>query len=146
VHRYFFALKYIFLTKHIFFDKVMEKGGHASHYRQGMDGEEAAVAYLRSRGYQIRARNYRFRRAEIDILALRDGVLAVIEVKTRSNGFYEPLSHTVSRPKIQRLVKAADHFVREKGLDVDVRFDIIQLLGDRGDYQLQHLEDAFYYF
>ncbi len=120
--------------------------GLAAHYRQGLDGEEAAAAYLRGQGYRITARNYRFRKAEIDILALRDGVLAVVEVKTRSHGFYEPLSHTVSRAKIRRLVKAADHFVRERGLEVEVRFDIILVLGQRGAYRLEHLQNAFYHF
>ena len=91
-------------------------------------------------------RNSRFRRAEINILALKDGILAVVEVKTRSNGFYESLSHTVSRAKIRRLVKAADHFVRERRLGAEVRFDIIQLCGTSGRYQLQHLKNAFYYF
>lgn len=128
------------------FEMGKEKFEQAAHYQQGMAGEEAAAEYLRARGYQIRSRNYRFRRAEIDILAVKDGVLAVVEVKTRSNGFYEPLSHTVSRRKIRRLVKAADHFVREKGLDVEVRFDIIQLCGNSGNYRLEHLENAFYYF
>lgn len=123
-----------------------ENEGRAAHYVQGMAGEEAAVAYLRTQGYEIRGRNYRFRRAEIDILALKNGILAVVEVKTRSKGFYEALSHTVSRSKIRRLVKAADHFVREKGLDVEVRFDIIQLCGNSGSYQLEHLENAFFYF
>jgi putative endonuclease len=120
--------------------------GLAAHYRQGLDGEEAAAAYLRGQGYGIVARNYRFRRAEIDILALKDSVLAVVEVKTRSQGFYEPLSHAVSPAKIRRLVKAADHFVRERGLEVEVRFDIVLLFGQSGGYRLRHLENAFYHF
>ncbi|MGB5402564.1 YraN family protein [Robiginitalea sp.] len=118
----------------------------AAHYRQGMEGEEAAVAYLCAKGYEIWGRNYRFRRAEIDILAFRDEVLVVVEVKTRTKGFYKSLSHTVSPLKIQRLVRAADHFVRAHGLDLEVRFDIIQLCGKPGNYELTHLQNAFYHF
>ena len=125
---------------------VQKKKTLAAHYKQGMDGEEAAVAYLCSRGYQIYSRNYRFRKAEIDILAFKEGILAVVEVKTRTRGFYEPLSHTVSRLKIGRLVRAANHFVRERGLEVEVRFDVIQLRGQSGNYSLEHLENAFYFF
>ena len=118
----------------------------AAHYRQGIDGEEAAVAYLCAQGYEIWGRNYRFRRAEIDILAFRDGVLVVVEVKTRTRGFYKSLSHTVSPIKIQRLVRAADHFVRSNGLETEVRFDIIQLCGTSGTYDIVHLQNAFYHF
>ncbi|MGB5314631.1 MAG: YraN family protein [Robiginitalea sp.] len=118
----------------------------AAHYRQGVAGEEAAAAYLCAKGYEIWGRNYRFRRAEIDILAFGDGVLVVVEVKTRTRGFYKTLSHTVSPLKIQRLVRAADHYVRAHGLDIEVRFDIIQLCGKPGNYELVHLKNAFYYF
>ena len=124
----------------------MKENERAAHYRQGMAGEEAAAAFLTAQGYQICFRNFRFRKAEIDILALKGGILAVVEVKTRTHGFYEPLSHTVSPLKIKRLVKAADHFVRQRGLDVEVRFDIIQIWGAQGGFRLKHLENAFYYF
>ena len=119
---------------------------HPNHYERGMNGEARAVAYLKREGYEILYRNYRFQRAEIDILALHGDSLVVVEVKTRSAHFYEALSDTVSRAKIARLVRAADHFVRERGLDVEVRFDIIQLTGTPGKYTLTHWEDAFYYF
>jgi len=118
----------------------------AAHYRQGLDGEEAAVAYLCAKGYEIWGRNYRFRRAEIDILAFMDGVLVVVEVKTRTRGFYKSLSHTISPLKIQRLVRAADHYIRANGLEIEVRFDIIQLCGKPGNYDIVHLRNAFYHF
>jgi putative endonuclease len=129
-----------------FLEMSLRKKVLAAHYRQGRDGEEAAVDYLCAEGYEIRGRNYRFRRAEIDILAFRDGVLVVVEVKTRTRGFYKSLSHTISPSKIQRLVRAADHFVRANGLETEVRFDIIQLCGKPGNYDIVHLRNAFYHF
>lgn len=123
-----------------------EKRTLAAHYRQGVDGEESAVVYLCAKGYEIWGRNYRYRRAEIDILAFKDGVLVVVEVKTRTRGFYKSLSHTVSPLKIQRLVRAANHYVRTNGLDLEVRFDIIQLCGKPGNYHIVHHQNAFYHF
>lgn len=117
-----------------------------SSYKKGMDGEANAVAYLESAGYIILRQNYRYRRAEIDILALQGSCLAVVEVKTRARSFYASLSDSIPRAKIRRLVMAADHFIQEHGLDVEVRFDIIQIKGKPGDVQLKHLKDAFYYF
>jgi len=126
--------------------KIMVQEANPNHYERGMEGEEQAVAYLKREGYAILCRNYRYQRAEIDILAKCGALLVVVEVKTRTDHFYEALSDTVSKSKIARLVKAADYFVRERGLDVEVRFDIIQLTGTPGGYTLIHWEDAFYYF
>jgi putative endonuclease len=56
----------------------------AQHYDLGKKGEELAADHLLSKGYQILARNYRFEKAEVDILAKKSGFLVVVEVKTRS--------------------------------------------------------------
>ncbi|MFM1878146.1 MAG: hypothetical protein RLZZ241_1012 [Bacteroidota bacterium] len=112
----------------------------------GYLGEDAAVAFLKLKGYQILERNYRYRRAEIDILASLGGILAVVEVKTRTGGFYEALTDSISRPKISRLVLASHHFVRERRLNLEVRFDIIQIIRESDGLQIIHLEDAFYFF
>lgn len=127
-------------------EESMEARPEPDHYERGMEGEAYAVAYLRQEGYEILCRNFRHQKAEVDILARRGTLLVVVEVKTRTDHFYEALSDTVSRRKIARLVKAADYFVRERGLEVEVRFDIIQLTGTPGKYTLTHWEDAFYYF
>lgn len=124
----------------------MQKEGPFSPYESGMAGEDKAVSYLISEGYKIVSRNYRYRRAEIDILALKEDCLAVVEVKTRSSHFYERLSQCIPKPKIRRIVMAADHFVRQRGLSVEVRFDIIQVEGTDGNYRVTHTKDAFYYF
>ncbi len=124
----------------------MDKDRPFTSYESGMAGEDAAVSYLLSVGYKILSRNFRYRRAEIDILALKDHCLAVVEVKTRSTEFYERLSQCIPKPKIRRIVKAADHYVRLRGLSVEVRFDIIQVEGKAGDYRLTHTKDAFYHF
>ena len=111
-----------------------------------MAGEAIAVAYLLSRDYEILVRNYRYRRAEIDILALQGDCLAVVEVKVRSGRPVETSSERVPRSKIKRLVMAADHFVRERRLEVEVRFDIILLHREGGRYRLEHLQNAFFHF
>ena len=57
----------------------------AHHNELGKKGEDMAVAYLMRHGYQILARNFRFEKAEVDILAQKDNILAAIEVKTRAS-------------------------------------------------------------
>lgn len=112
----------------------------------GCQGEDAAVAFLKQKGYCILERNYRYRRAEIDIVACTGSLLVIVEVKTRTGSFYEALTDSISRTKINRIVLAAHHFVREHRLNLEVRFDIIQIIRKNGDHVLIHLEDAFYFF
>ena len=56
----------------------------ASHNQLGKKGEQLAVDFLIENGYDIVERNYRFNKAEVDIIAQKKDVLAIIEVKTRS--------------------------------------------------------------
>lgn len=112
----------------------------------GKYGEDLAAAYLQTQGYRIVKRNYRFRKAEIDILAFKDQLLVVVEVKTRnSKDFGDPQSF-VSKAQVQLLVQAADHYLQEQQLDAEVRFDIIAVIKNKHEQKIEHLEDAFYHF
>ncbi|MFT5753146.1 MAG: putative endonuclease, partial [Flavobacterium sp.] len=54
----------------------------AEHNELGQLGEDLAVDFLRTNGYEIIDRNWRFQKAEVDIIARKKDVLAVVEVKT----------------------------------------------------------------
>ena len=112
----------------------------------GKLGEELAVKYLISKGYTILHRNFRYRKAEIDIIARKDEVLSIVEVKSRSGGFYESISDTVSRKKRYLLVLAADAYILDNNLDIEVRFDIITILSKASGYTIEHYTDAFFHF
>ena len=56
----------------------------AEHNELGKKGEKLAIDFLLKNGYKILETNYRFLKAEVDIIAQKDEVLAVVEVKTRS--------------------------------------------------------------
>ena len=112
----------------------------------GFEGEDHAASYLERAGYRILCRNYRYRKAEIDILAQAGPFLVVVEVKTRTGNFYEALTDSIPRAKINRLVEAAHHFIQEAGVSLEVRFDIIQVIREGPGFRLVHLEDAFYFF
>jgi putative endonuclease len=117
-----------------------------AHNEFGKLGEEMAAKYLIENGYTIRYKNYRYLKAEIDILAQKDSILAVVEVKSRSSDYLQEISETVNKKKIGLLVMAADHYVIENDLDVEVRFDIITILKKGKEFKLEHLKDAFFYF
>lgn len=118
----------------------------AAHNDLGKLGEEAAVAYLKGLGYEILERNWVFQKAEIDIVALKNEVLAIVEVKTRSNTDYGDPQNFVNSKKIKLMVKAVNEYVILKNLDINIRFDIISVKKDATKLQVEHLENAFYYF
>ncbi|MEA1784497.1 YraN family protein [Arenibacter sp. GZD96] len=116
------------------------------HNEFGQEGEQRAVDFLIEKGYRIKHRNYRYQKAEIDIIAQKGEVLAIVEVKSRSSYFLEHIANTVNAKKIKLVVMAANHYVVQNDLDVDVRFDIITILKQGNRYTLTHVENAFYHF
>jgi len=85
-------------------------------------------------------------KAEIDIIAQKGTILAVVEVKTRSSVEMGLPQDFVKPKKIQLLVKAVNEYVVSNELDVTVRFDIIAIHKKDANFELDHLEEAFYYF
>ena len=118
----------------------------AEHNELGKLGEELAVNYLQKNGYSILETNWIFQKAEIDIIAQKENVLAIVEVKTRSSIEFGLPQDFVKPKKIQLLVKAVNEYVISNDLDVEVRFDIIAISKEENDFKIEHIEDAFYYF
>jgi len=117
----------------------------AEHNELGKEGEKEAIAYLKKNGYEILENNYRFKKAEIDIIALKEE-LVVVEVKTRSTDYFGNPEEFVTTKKKKLLVEAIDNYIIEKDLDVEVRFDIIAILKKGNLFEVDHIEDAFLFF
>ncbi|SDR79208.1 putative endonuclease [Formosa sp. Hel1_31_208] len=118
----------------------------ASHNDLGKYGEQLAVDFLLNKGYALLATNYVYQKAEIDIIALFEGTLAVVEVKTRSSLDFGNPQDFLKPKQIQRIIKAVNEFVLSNDLDVEVRFDIIAIVKKGSKYDIEHLENAFYHF
>ena len=118
----------------------------AQHNELGEKGEQLAIDFLIKNGYKILERNYRFLKAEVDIIAQKETVLAIVEVKTRSTAYFGNPQDFVNPKKIKLLLSAIDHYVVEKDLDVEVRFDIMAIIHQNNKTKIEHLEDAFLHF
>ena len=118
----------------------------ADHNELGKLGEELAENYLTKNGYTILETNWVFQKAEIDIIAQKANILAIVEVKTRSSIDFGLPQDFVKPKKIQLLVKAVNEYVVSRDLDVTVRFDIIAINKEGKDFNVEHIEDAFFYF
>ncbi len=118
----------------------------AAHNDLGQIGEAMAAEHLLKNGYEILERNYRYLKAEVDIIAQIGNTLCAVEVKTRSTPDFGNPQDFVKPKQIQLLVKAIDHYVSSKDLDVEVRFDIVAIIKNKSGTRLEHLENAFYHF
>lgn len=118
----------------------------AEHNVLGKQGEDLAVEYLEKHGYEIVERNYRYQKAEVDIIARKENILAAVEVKTRSTPDFGNPQDFLKQKQINSLVRAIDHYVNDRGLDVVVRFDIVAIIKNKAGTRIEHLEDAFLHF
>lgn len=117
--------------------KIMDK------LNAGQQGEDLATRYLEKKGYQILARNFRYKRAEIDIIAQKDKLLAFVEVKARSSDVFGYPEEFVDEKKATLIIGAADHYIEKNQWEGLIRFDIISVML-RPRITLRHFEDAFY--
>jgi putative endonuclease len=109
-------------------------------YHRGVQAEDAACAALEAEGWTVRARRLRTEAGEIDVVAERDGLLAIIEVKARPVLAAAALALTPRQR--DRLLAAADIVLgaHPEWGSQGVRFDLV-LVDDAGT--VRRIRDAF---
>jgi putative endonuclease len=115
----------------------------AEHNDFGKLGEDVAAKHLLEKGYKILDRNWIYQKKELDIVALKDDVLVVVEVKSRSTEYFEHPSDTITPSKIKFLVHATQGYVDSKEIEQEVRFDVISVIKQDSKFVIEHIEDAF---
>jgi putative endonuclease len=93
--------------------------------RRGRVAEWLCLWHLRLRGWHILARGWRCPAGEIDIVARRGKVLAIIEVKSRGE-FAAAAAGFATRPR-GRIARAAEAFLLQRSdlAGLDLRFDLM---------------------
>ena len=116
----------------------------AEHNDLGKWGEQIAVDYLLRKGYEIIERDWKSGHRDLDIIALDGDIVVFVEVKTRSNRMFTDPVDAVGYQKIRNLQQAANHYVKYRHIDGDVRFDIVCVTGQIDtEPEIEHIEDAF---
>ena len=116
----------------------------AEHNEFGTAGEDMAVKWLQEKGYEILHRNWRHKQYEIDMIALKNNFLHIIEVKTRNHSPFGYPEDSVGKKKFRNLQRAADEFLFLNPGHKWIQYDIlaITLFKDKEpEYFL--LEDVF---
>ena len=118
----------------------------AAHHETGINGEKMAVQYLQEKGYVILHTNWRNGKAEADIIAEKNGMLIIAEVKTRSTAYFGSPGEAVDKQKQKMLVKAAEAYLEINNIDKEVRYDVVAIVMNKKETTIDHIEDAFYPF
>lgn len=115
----------------------------AEHNDLGKLGEDFAAKYLLEKGYKILDRNWIYQKKELDIVALKNNLLVVVEVKSRSTDYFEHPADAITLSKIKFLVRATQGYVDSKEIEQEVRFDVISVIKRDSKFVIEHIEDAF---
>ncbi len=100
--------------------------GKTSDY--GCFGEDFTVKILKKNGYKIISRNYHSRFGEIDIIAIKNSIIAFVEVKTRSEGSLYSPREAVDYYKQQKCIKTAQTFLLDGFSEYQPRFDVCEVI------------------
>jgi len=113
------------------------------HIILGKKGEDEAARFLVNKGYKIRHRNWRYKANEVDIIAEKNNLLIVIEVKTRTNPDFENPKEAVTKKKQRFIIKATDAYIQKFDIQLETQFDIVAVTIQNNNIQIEHIEDAF---
>ncbi len=122
-------------------------GHYMADISKGAAGEMLAARFLRDKGYQIIAANYRCRLGEIDIIAGDRQYIAFVEVKTRNDAAIYAPREAVTKEKQRRILRTAARFLQQHPTPLQPRFDVVEIYAPQGTEtcrpQISRVENAF---
>jgi putative endonuclease len=103
-----------------------------------------AARFLLDKGYAVLHYNWRSGHKEINLIAQERDTLVFVEVKSRRSEQFGNAADAVTPEKIERLISAAEAYVKRNKVNLKFRFDIVTVVGSCEPYCIEHIEDAFY--
>jgi putative endonuclease len=110
----------------------------------GKQGEQIACDWIQTHGYQIVDRNWRCSLGELDIIASRDHLVLIIEVKTRISASLEPVYAKLDVRKREKLALLSEMYTQSYPWHGEWRVDGIAIAlspSNPSRYQLHHAEN-----
>jgi putative endonuclease len=127
--------------RELFSRRPRKLGPNSSRAQRGQFGEDLAVDYCqRTLGYRIIARNWRYKRDELDIICWDSGVLVFVEVRARAAHALVRGFHSVDAHKKKVLLRGCKSYINQlQNPPKHFRFDVIDVsISDDGEGQLHH--------
>lgn len=113
----------------------------------GSFGEAQTAEYLRKKGFQIVAMNYRTRLGEIDVIAADRRFIVFVEVKLRKNARFAQAREFVTSSKQRRIIATAQEWLQLHETKLQPRFDVMEIYApggpDPAQLEFNHIENAF---
>ncbi len=94
----------------------------------GDKGETLAIQFFETNGYAILEKNWRYSRYELDIIASKNEILHIIEVKTRTNTHFGAPHEGVTPKKFEQILKGAEAYLYEHPEWTKVQYDVLSIL------------------
>ena len=118
-----------------------------SKNKLGKFGEKKAKEFLESKGYELLTSNFRYDRAEVDLIFKdeKNKIVIFVEVKTRRNKKFGEPEESINKTKQNQIKKAAEGFISENDefMDYDLRIDTVSVFLDGNGIIINHIENAF---
>lgn len=112
------------------------------HTEVGKEGEAVARDYLEKKGYRVITQNWRTKYGEIDLIALHQGVLIFIEVRTKTHERFGIPEESINTKKQSRMINNAQAYMaihRHRGPS---RIDAVcVVLGHGSPARIDHYEN-----
>ncbi|MDB0027069.1 YraN family protein [Flavobacteriales bacterium] len=115
----------------------------AKHNKLGKDGELIAFMILQKDGYNILQTNWKYQKAEVDVIAQKDGFLIFIEVKTRGSKKFGNQSDSIDKKKISLYKDAVKGYLEQYPSDLEVRFDVVNIIIGKDETEIEHIPNVF---
>lgn len=115
-----------------------------NQHELGIYGESMAERFLKNQGYEIVAKNIRFKKWEVDLVALDDNELVIVEVKTRQTAEIGEPWRAVTKNKQRQIIAVAHDYICRHQIDRNTRFDIISIVHNTYRTDIEHIKHAFY--
>lgn len=116
-----------------------------SNKSKGDHGEQIATDFLLEKGFSILERNWRHHHLEVDIIASKDGLLHIVEVKTRYSLRFGRPEESITKDKMQFLKNAAEAYQYRNPFWKYLQFDVIAItLVNEKPREVFMIEDVYF--
>jgi putative endonuclease len=115
----------------------------AHHNKLGKDGELIALMFLQKKGFSILKTNWRFQKAEVDIIAQDNNFLVFVEVKTRGSSKFGKPEDAINENKIALYKDAAEGYLEQYLIEAEIRFDIVSIIIEKDETEIEYIPNAF---
>ncbi|MBR5856341.1 MAG: YraN family protein [Bacteroidales bacterium] len=109
----------------------------------GRKGEDVALGFLKRRGMNLVARNWRSGHKELDLIMEDDSFLRIVEVKSLSYPNDTNPFEAVGWQKRRRMIAAAQHFAAFKSIEKEIVFDVVSVVFNGDICKVEYFPEAF---